>query len=283
LEDPDVPDDYELHKTPSDDFDVAPPRRRAVLWVAGAALLLAALAGGYFMYSRNRTPEPVAATPAPVEQPQPLGGDAAPIAVPPLDETDALVRDLVRSLSSHPLAAAWLATDGLIRNFTVVTVNVSEGKTPAGDLRVLRPAANFAVVERGGNVVIDPRSYQRYDALAAAVEGLDPAGSARVYATLKPRIEEAHGELGLSGTPFDSTLERAIVLLLETPIVNDPVRVEPHGIGYEFADPRLEDLAPAQKQLLRMGSRNVRTIQSSLREIALALGIPAQRLPSPKM
>jgi len=32
-----------------------------------------------------------------------------------------------------------------------------------------------------------------------------------------------------------------------------------------------------------MGPRNVRTIQSSLREIALALGIPIQRLPPPKM
>jgi hypothetical protein len=30
-----------------------------------------------------------------------------------------------------------------------------------------------------------------------------------------------------------------------------------------------------------MGPRNVRTIQSSLRAIALALGIPAARLPAP--
>ena len=65
--------------------------------------------------------------------------------------------------------------------------------------------------------------------------------------------------------------------------MNDPVRVEPHGIGYAFADPALEDLAPAQKQLLRMGSRNVRTIQASLRAIASAIGIPAQRLPAPTL
>lgn len=253
------------------------------MWAVVALLAVAVLAGGYFMFVRNRKAEPVAAAPAVADQPQPLGGGAAPIVVPALDESDSMVRDLVRSLSSHPLIAAWLATDGLIRNFTVVTVNVSEGKTPAGDLRVLRPASTFSVVERGDNLVIDPRSYQRYDALAAAVAGLDPAGSARVYATLKPRIEEANGELGFSATPFDRTLERAIVLLLETPVVNDPVRVEPHGIGYGFADARLEDLAPAQKQLLRMGPRNVRAIQSSLREIALALGIPVQRLPSPKI
>jgi hypothetical protein len=139
------------------------------------------------------------------------------------------------------------------------------------------------VVERGSDLVIDPRSYQRYDALAAAAASVDAAGSARLYATLKPRIEEAHNELGLSAIPFDRTLETAIVLLLETPMVADPIRVEPHGIGYGFVDAKLEQLAPAQKQLLRMGSKNVRTVQSALRTIALALGIPAARLPPPRM
>jgi len=39
-----------------------------------------------------------------------------------------------------------------------------------------------------------------------------------------------------------------------------------------------ETLTGAQKQLLRMGAGNVRAIQQQLREFALALGIPAQRL-----
>jgi len=43
----------------------------------------------------------------------------------------------------------------------------------------------------------------------------------------------------------------------------------------------LEGLTAAQKQLLRTGPRNVRIIQSSLRQIALALGIPPERLPAP--
>jgi hypothetical protein len=147
---------------------------------------------------------------------------------------------------------------------------------------VLRPSAGFHVVERGGDVYIDPRSYERYDGLAAAAASIDPAGAARLYATLKPRIEEAYRDLGMPDTPFDRTLEQAIVLLLETPIVDDPVRAAPQGgLGYGFAAPNFEALPAAQKQLLRMGPRNVRTIQSSLRAIALALGIPAERLPPP--
>ncbi|MQA28673.1 MAG: DUF3014 domain-containing protein [Luteitalea sp.] len=280
-QEPPIPDDYELATAPAEAEPPPPPGRRTGLWIGAAALIAAAAVAVYIVIGGRRSEEPVATAPVAVEQPQALGAAPAPVLVPPLDDSDALVRELAKAISSHPMTAAWLATDGLIRNFTVVTVNVAEGKTPSGDLRVLRPQSGFSVVERGDELIIDPRSYQRYDALAAAIAATDAAGSARLYATLKPRLEEAHAELGFSSVPFDQTLERAIVMVLETPIVADPIRVEPSGIGYAFASARLEDLAPAQKQLLRMGSRNVRAIQMSVRQIALALGIPAERLPAP--
>ena len=52
------------------------------------------------------------------------------------------------------------------------------------------------------------------------------------------------------------------------------------GIGYGYADPKLEAMPAAQKQLLRMGPENARAVQAKLREIALALGIPP-RAPAP--
>src|SRR5262249_41954725 len=126
----------------------------------------------------------------------------------------------------------------------------------------------------------DPRSYQRYHALTEAVASIDARGAASLYATLKPRIEEAGRELGLRDAPFDRTLERAIVLLLETPVRSGPARLRQHGgVGFAFANPDEENLAPAQKQLLRMGPDNARVVQAKLRDIALALGIPAERLP----
>ena len=209
-----------------------------------------------------------------------LEGDAAAIDLPPLDETDAVVRDLVKALSSHPGVAAWLTTNHLIRNFTVVVANIAEGKTPSRHLTTLRPSSSFRVMERGSDVVIDPRSYERYNTIAAAAASIDPAGGARLYGTLKPRIEDAYRELGVPDTPFDRTLERAIVVLLSTPVREDQIRVEPRGIGYAFAAPELEGLTHAQKQLLRMGPRNARAIQAALRDVALALGIPAERLPA---
>ena len=108
---------------------------------------------------------------------------------------------------------------------------------------------------------------------------VDPIGAARLYATLKPRIEEAHRELGSADVSFDTTLERAIVALLKTPILENPIPLKPKGIGYAYVDERLESLTAAQKQLLRMGPRNVGIIRRGLRGIALALGIPASHLP----
>ncbi len=212
----------------------------------------------------------------------PLGGTPAAVTVPPLDQSDDVVRELVRQLTTHPAVVAWLATDGLIRNFTVSIANLADGSTPERHLRRLRPAQAFAVQRQGDHLVIDPASYHRYDALAAAAASIDADGAARLYATLKPRIEEAYRDLGHPDTSVDQAVEQAIVQLLRTPVIDRPLRVEAgsKGIGYVYADDNLEGLTDAQKQLLRMGPDNVRTVQRALRAIASALGIPPTRVPA---
>jgi hypothetical protein len=274
--------DLDLH-APDEPEPPPPPGSSKGPWIVGIVLLLAAGAAAYLVLggrwlNRSGVEQPAESVQAP--QPvRPLGGEADPIAVPPLGDSDPLVRELVSKLSSHPRVAAWLTTEGLIRNFTVAVVNVADGKTPAGHLQPLRPSGAVQVLDQDGDLYLDPRSYARYNQLAEAVSSIDPAGAARLYATLKPRIEEAHRELGLPDASFDVTLQRAMIQLLQTPITDRPVRVEPRGIGYGYADPKLESLTGAQKQLLRMGPANARTVQRKLREIALALGIPADRLP----
>jgi hypothetical protein len=281
--------DLDLQKTPEPPREETRPKRQVGLWIVVAGLVAAMAVAAYITFGSRQTAAPPAAPVRQAESPpqpdQPLGGAAAAVALPPLDQTDPAVRELVRQLTSNPRVAAWLATNGLIRNFTVSVANVAEGVTPARHLGVLRPSSGFRVTERSGNVYIDPAAYARYDTLAAAAASIDPAGAARLYSTLKPRIEDASRELGMTGTPFDRTLERAIVSLLEVPTLPEgSVRVvsEVRGIGYGYADPGLEALTAAQKHLLRMGPRNVQTIQSSLRAIAIALGIPAERLPRPR-
>jgi len=202
-----------------------------------------------------------------------------PIALPPLDQTDALVRQLVGALSSHPVVAAWLTTDGLIVNFVVVTKKIGDGQNPVIELKTLGPVAPFRVTTSRNAPYIDPASYHRYDRYAQAISSLDARGAVRLYETLKPRIADAHRQFGGSNE-FDAELERAIVELLKVPVVEGDVALTPQGIGYAFADARLEELSPPQKQLLRMGPDNVLAIQSKLREIASYLAIPESKLPA---
>jgi hypothetical protein len=229
--------------------------------------------------TRTTPASPAAVTPAPLAA---LGSTPEAIEVPPLDTSDAVVRSLVQALSDNPAIAVWLTTNGLIRNFTVVVTNIAEGHTPSQRLQTLRPASAFTTVDRGGRIEIDPRSYDRYAGIAAAVSSIEPAGAARLYATLRPRIEEAHRELGTPDPSFDATLQRAIVALLETPSPDGLILLQPSvkGLGYAYRNARLENLTSAQKQLLRMGTANIRAIQTKLREIAFALGIPATALPT---
>lgn len=204
--------------------------------------------------------------PLPVER-------AADLAVPPLDETDPLVRQLVSQLSKHPTVMAWLATDQLIRTFAVVVQSIADHESPAKHLSSFTPAGAFGVVRDGAGRHIDPASYRRYDAYADAFAAIDAHGAARVYATLKPRISEAFRDLGDPRGDADTTLRRAIVELLATPVIETRIPVRQPHVMYAFEDPALESLSAAQRQLLRMGPRNTRIVQQKLREIAPYAGI----------
>jgi hypothetical protein len=261
-----------------------PPPHTDPPWalIAGAVLLLA-LGGLWYFATRGRGAAPAPAvtetTVDVAKPPRRTAEPGEPIDLPPLDQTDSLVRTLVGRLSSHPIAAAWLTTDGLIRNLTVVIANIADGDTPAAHLKPLRPPGAFVTKTTGGVTTVHPASYARYDAIAAAVEGLDARGVARFYATIKPRIEDAYRDLGGPDPNFDRTVERAIVMLLRTPEPAADTEVRQGSVTYTFADPELERLPRAQRQLLRMGPRNERIVKAKLREVAGFLGIPDTALP----
>jgi hypothetical protein len=248
--------------------------------VALGALIVVMFAAGaaYRLWSHRPAESPPAArapsAAAPSETPHRTGTEAPyDIPVPPLDESDALVRQLVSQLSSHPTVAAWLTTDHLIRNFAVVIENIADGGVAGKHLQRVRPSGAFSVVTDGSKTYIDPASYRRYDGYADAFAAMDARGAARLYETLKPRITEALRDLGDSRGDADATLKRAIVQLLSTPVIETRIPLKQPGVMYTFEDPALESLSPAQRQLLRMGPRNTRIIQQKLREIAPYLGI----------
>jgi len=255
----------------------APPRNQLpVAALIVAAVLLFGLTAAYVFLRR-----PASETPAPanVTKPPPAPAVQEQTTLPPLDETDPVVRELVRKLSSNPVVAAWLTTDSLILNLVAVTSRIANGVTPVAELKSVGPVPRFVTRTVRGSTYIDRSSYRRYDRYAQAISALDARGVAELYKTLNPRIKEGYSRLTSGDDSFDPVLERAIVELLRVPVVDGEVELYPHGTVWAFADPQLQDMSAAQKQLLRMGPQNVRTVQSKLREIAMSLGIPESRLP----
>jgi hypothetical protein len=278
-------DEYEIERAP-EPGEPGPPARSKWPILVLVLLVAIAVAAAFLLLRRPAEQPEVVATdttgqPADPLPRQPLGPPVEAEELPALDLTDPLVRDLLGQLSSRPEVAAWLAGDGLIRNFVVSLDNVATGHTPAGHLKPLAPREPFRADTRGRTIVVDARSYARYNGLAETVASLDPHGLARLYATLKPRLQDAYRELGHPEGDVDAAVERALVRLLQTPVIAPDPELKEGVLSYRFEDERLEALTPAQKQLLRMGPSNVRLVQDALRELAAALGIPDARLPRP--
>lgn len=59
--------------------------------------------------------------------------------------------------------------------------------------------------------------------------------------------------------------------LLETPDLPQPIKLVRPSVMYKFANPRVERLSAAQKQLIRMGPKNIKVIKEKLSEVALEL------------
>src|SRR5262245_59624067 len=245
-----------------------------LLFVISAALV------GYVVFRRQRAPQQTVAAPVSAPAPPPAAAakdgplvQAENIPLPPLPQMDALLRQLVVKLSSHPKALAWLATNGLIENFTVATLNISDGKSPTLHWKNLAPQARFSIVNTTGGVMLDPKSYRRYDEYAATIGALDAPGTARLYLTVKTRIIEAYRALGFPEGDFDPVIERAMHELVTTPVIQRDIPLKEKVITYRFLDEDVESLSGAQKQLLRMGPDNMRIVQAKLRDIATQLGL----------
>jgi hypothetical protein len=270
---PDI-SDIELQK---DTDSRLPDHKSHIGLIVGVLLIVVAIAVGWYVMRDGPRPQQETAAPAAEQPADAKTSDIPQIPLPPLAQTDPLVRTLASALSSHPLFASWLATDDVIRRFTIVVDNIAYGQPVRKQLTEVAPAGVFRVTG-GAQPRTDPRSYQRYVQLAGAMESLEPVRAAQMYMMLRPRIEEAYRELGRN-VSFDSTLERAIISLLQTPPLRGTEPLARKEAMFLYTNPQLEKLTPAQKHLLRMGPDQTARVQAKLRELALALGIPRERLP----
>ena len=133
---PEIDEEYEFQSPTGDrSFSGGSGDSNGPRNVVFAAVIVVALIAlgviGYLTFGRRAAPTAAprqAAAPAPT-LPK-AADDVERIDLPPLDASDALVRQRIGLLSSNRLVSAWLATNGLVRNFTVVVENISHGVNP---------------------------------------------------------------------------------------------------------------------------------------------------------
>lgn len=260
--------------------DAPPPSRGRgrgplIALIAGLVILLVVLALWWRGRDRGETPtaEP---SPAVAESDEPEDEAALKpprVDLPSIDASDPWVRDVVGQLSSHPKLAAWLLPEDLLRRFAAVVDNVATGASPRPHVTFLAPRAPFQARDVAGEPYLSEASYERYDELTAVIASLDVDGTADLYRSVKPLLQQALADLGYPDRDFDDTLAAAIRRLLATPVLDREPALVAGVSSYEFADPRLENLTAAQKHFLRMGPDNLRQVQAVARRLAAKLGL----------
>jgi hypothetical protein len=241
-----------------------------IVVIATLGLILGGIGAWWWTREPARSPQQATGATGTEAAVPPATEPARPL--PPIGQMDTFLRALLGGLSSSPELARWLATDDLIQQMANGIDRVSRGQSPARDVPVLKPGGTFGTSGLSQRATIDPASFRRYDGLALMVSSLDARSVASAYRTIQPRLDEAYRGLGRSEGSVDQAVSVALQILIDTPVVREPMRVVPGtGATYAYADPSLEKLTAAQKQLLRMGPDNLARIRERLQEIKLAI------------
>lgn len=229
-------------------------------------------------------PQPaLAPVPSPsVAAPDEAGGEAvrpgasARARAPSLSQSDGFMRDGLRALTEGVESArAWVAGGDVARRTVAVLMGLSEGEVPRSLLAAFAPTGAFEVEETDGAIRARTAGFARYDVLAGWLGALDAQRVVGVFETVEPVLEQAFREVAPPRSSLRQAMDRATSHLLLAPTPDDAPELVEKGAVYAYADPALEALSPAQKQLLRMGPENTRIVQSKLRELRRALGLSA--------
>ena len=247
-----------------------------IIAIASGVLLVAA-GVFYWWWSGGDVPAPTPAVqPAATDTPSPAGDETSvpppsdreapvPLTLPPLDDSDAFVREQVGGLSER--LAEWLAQDDLVRRFAVLVDNATTGEVPRRQLAFLTPAEKYPVRDVEGRYFVDPAGYARYDPFVDTVLSVPPEQAAALLRTLSPLLREALGELGQKRPDPLAAVRASIRQALQTPDLPGEVELVQPQVLFKYADPTIEALPPLQKQLLRMGPANLARVKAYLREV----------------
>lgn len=204
--------------------------------------------------------------------PEPEATDAEPAEpareLPPLQQS---TDEIIQRLQQQEQVVEPLQSEQLIRDAVVFVDNLRNGVVVKEAAVVQGPKAQFRVLEQDGKIYIDPRSYDRYNTLVDWFVSLDTNVLVGMLEDYQPLVQEALAEIGYPDTAPETVLLEAIDMLMQTPSVGTVIELTDESVMYRYADPALEALPDAQKQMLRLGPDNMRRVKLKLESLREAL------------
>ncbi len=217
------------------------------------------------------------------EQPQPEDTEQLPPELPETVELEVVeeqpilpelatsTADVIEQLQLAQQDTSALTSTQLIRDAVVFIDNLRNGVVVRDKAGIDGPRNAFRVLEQNDKLYIDPRSYDRYNTLVDWFVSLDTEVLVTMMQRYRPLIVAALAEIGYPDTAPEQVLLEAIAVLNDTPAVGTVVELTDDTVMYRFADPALESLPDAQKQMLRLGPDNIRRVKLKLSAIQAAV------------
>jgi len=249
---------------------------KSILWVV---VIIAVVGGAAVLYYglQKMRPESQRQVPPPAAVPSPPQTDAGPQIrypirteekpLPPLNESDAAMREAVLGLLGDKSLEALLNPQEFVRRVVATVDNLPRRKL-ALRLMPVKPVGGTLVATGGDDgAVVNQENPARYSRYVRMVEAIDAKKLVAVYVHFYPLFQQAYRELGYPNGYFNDRLVEVIDNLLAAPDAREPVRVVRPKVFYEFAEPELEALPAGQKILIRIGAANASRIKAKLRDI----------------
>ena len=215
------------------------------------------------------TADGAAAAPEAEPEPEPEPEPEEPPLTPAT--ADPVVREALDGVAADGLASDLLDNSNLIERGAAAIDAMRRGLVPEKVLNLPRPQGPFAVRKVAGRTLIDPAGYRRYDALVASLLATPVAPLADAFRRFRPLLETAYGALGYAPDKLDNALIAALDRIIATPVIEDPIALEPAGGVWAYEDRELEGMKALEKQLLRTGPDNLRRLQAHARALRDAL------------
>lgn len=190
--------------------------------------------------------------------------------LPDLLSSDGFVRESLIKLA--PGIDQFLSADQFVRKYVLIANDFAQGQRITKHVSFLRFDEPFAVEQGENGLYIAAKSFRRYNNLAQTIQAMDAKATVMVYQKIRPLMLQVFAEFGYpKEITLESVIKKAVGEILAVPVVDGQVAVVRPSVYYKFADAQLEALNPVQKQIIRMGPENTRTIQNKCREFLVEL------------